>query len=134
MRSRFLVGTDGGRSLVRQLLGIEFPGETLGLRAIVADANWRASAVTPEGRLISSTIIARAQRGTYASLNVLDLSPAFLCSPNLIPLLAELNSAARRLGNFRLPPCRINGLAQRLAGDQPLFFLFPQFFPLEQPN
>jgi 2-polyprenyl-6-methoxyphenol hydroxylase-like FAD-dependent oxidoreductase len=35
--ARYLVGTDGGRSLVRHSLGVEFPGETLGLRAIVAD-------------------------------------------------------------------------------------------------
>jgi len=33
----YLVGTDGGRSLVRQTLGIEFPGKTLGVRAIAAD-------------------------------------------------------------------------------------------------
>jgi 2-polyprenyl-6-methoxyphenol hydroxylase-like FAD-dependent oxidoreductase len=34
---RYLVGTDGGRSLVRRTLGIGFPGKTLGVRAIVAD-------------------------------------------------------------------------------------------------
>jgi 2-polyprenyl-6-methoxyphenol hydroxylase-like FAD-dependent oxidoreductase len=37
VRTRFLVGTDGGRSFVRQSLGIGFPGETLRARAIVAD-------------------------------------------------------------------------------------------------
>jgi len=36
-RVRYLVGADGGRSLVRHLLGVDFPGETLGIRAIVAD-------------------------------------------------------------------------------------------------
>ena len=35
---RYLVGADGGRSLVRRALGVEFPGTTLGLRAMVADA------------------------------------------------------------------------------------------------
>jgi 2-polyprenyl-6-methoxyphenol hydroxylase-like FAD-dependent oxidoreductase len=34
---RYLVGTDGGRSLVRSALQIEFPGKTLGVRAMVAD-------------------------------------------------------------------------------------------------
>lgn len=34
---RYLVGADGGRSFVRQTLGIEFPGKTLGVRAIAAD-------------------------------------------------------------------------------------------------
>ncbi|UPG74516.1 FAD-dependent oxidoreductase (plasmid) [Roseomonas gilardii subsp. gilardii] len=34
---RYLVGGDGGRSTVRRLLGIGFPGETLGVRAVVAD-------------------------------------------------------------------------------------------------
>jgi 2-polyprenyl-6-methoxyphenol hydroxylase-like FAD-dependent oxidoreductase len=32
VRARYLVGTDGGRSLVRHSLGIDFPGETLGAR------------------------------------------------------------------------------------------------------
>lgn len=37
IRSRYLVGTDGGRSVVRQALDIGFPGKTLGMRALVAD-------------------------------------------------------------------------------------------------
>ena len=34
---RYLIGTDGGRSFVRRALEIEFPGKTLGVRAVVAD-------------------------------------------------------------------------------------------------
>jgi 2-polyprenyl-6-methoxyphenol hydroxylase-like FAD-dependent oxidoreductase len=37
IRVRYLAGADGGRSFVRQKLGIDFPGQTLGVRAIVAD-------------------------------------------------------------------------------------------------
>ena len=37
IRARYLVGTDGGRSFVRQALAVGFPGKTLGVRAIVAD-------------------------------------------------------------------------------------------------
>jgi 2-polyprenyl-6-methoxyphenol hydroxylase-like FAD-dependent oxidoreductase len=37
VRARYLVGADGGRSFVRHALGIEFPGKTLGVRAVVAD-------------------------------------------------------------------------------------------------
>jgi 2-polyprenyl-6-methoxyphenol hydroxylase-like FAD-dependent oxidoreductase len=37
LTTRYLVGTDGGRSTVRKLLGIDFPGKTLGVRALVAD-------------------------------------------------------------------------------------------------
>jgi 2-polyprenyl-6-methoxyphenol hydroxylase-like FAD-dependent oxidoreductase len=37
IHTRYLVGADGGRSFVRHALGIEFPGRTLGVRAIVAD-------------------------------------------------------------------------------------------------
>ncbi|MCQ9615768.1 FAD-dependent oxidoreductase [Paenalcaligenes niemegkensis] len=33
----YLVGADGGRSLVRKTIGVDFPGKTLGVRAIVAD-------------------------------------------------------------------------------------------------
>lgn len=35
--ARYLVGADGGRSYVRDALGIGFPGKTLGVRAMVAD-------------------------------------------------------------------------------------------------
>jgi len=35
--ARYLVGADGGRSFVRHALGIDFPGKTLGIRAVVAD-------------------------------------------------------------------------------------------------
>lgn len=37
VRARYLIGTDGGRSFVRQALAIKFPGKTLGVRAVVAD-------------------------------------------------------------------------------------------------
>jgi 2-polyprenyl-6-methoxyphenol hydroxylase-like FAD-dependent oxidoreductase len=37
VRAGYLIGTDGGRSIVRHVLGVDFPGETLGVRAIVAD-------------------------------------------------------------------------------------------------
>jgi len=37
LRVRYLVGSDGGRSFVRHALGIDFPGKTLGVRAVVAD-------------------------------------------------------------------------------------------------
>jgi 2-polyprenyl-6-methoxyphenol hydroxylase-like FAD-dependent oxidoreductase len=39
IRARFLVGADGGRSFVRNALGVGFPGKTLGVRAIVADVD-----------------------------------------------------------------------------------------------
>lgn len=37
LRVAYLVGADGGRSFVRHALGIDFPGKTLGVRAVVAD-------------------------------------------------------------------------------------------------
>jgi 2-polyprenyl-6-methoxyphenol hydroxylase-like FAD-dependent oxidoreductase len=37
IRVRYLVGADGGRSFVRHMLDIGFPGKTLGVRAVVAD-------------------------------------------------------------------------------------------------
>ena len=37
LRVGYLIGCDGGRSTVRQALDIGFPGETLGVRALVAD-------------------------------------------------------------------------------------------------
>jgi 2-polyprenyl-6-methoxyphenol hydroxylase-like FAD-dependent oxidoreductase len=35
--ARYLIGADGGRSSIRRALGIDFPGKTLGVRAVVAD-------------------------------------------------------------------------------------------------
>jgi 2-polyprenyl-6-methoxyphenol hydroxylase-like FAD-dependent oxidoreductase len=37
VRARYLVGADGGHSIVRRTLDVDFPGKTLGVRAIVAD-------------------------------------------------------------------------------------------------
>lgn len=37
IHARYLVGCDGGRSFVRSKLGIDFPGKTLRIRAMVAD-------------------------------------------------------------------------------------------------
>jgi 2-polyprenyl-6-methoxyphenol hydroxylase-like FAD-dependent oxidoreductase len=37
LKVRYLVGADGGRSVVRQALAISFSGKTLGVRAVVAD-------------------------------------------------------------------------------------------------
>jgi 2-polyprenyl-6-methoxyphenol hydroxylase-like FAD-dependent oxidoreductase len=37
VRARYLVGTDGGRSFVRSALDVGFPGESLGVRSLVAD-------------------------------------------------------------------------------------------------
>jgi 2-polyprenyl-6-methoxyphenol hydroxylase-like FAD-dependent oxidoreductase len=36
-RARYLIGADGGHSLVRHAINIGFPGKTLGVRAVVAD-------------------------------------------------------------------------------------------------
>jgi 2-polyprenyl-6-methoxyphenol hydroxylase-like FAD-dependent oxidoreductase len=46
VRARYLVGADGGSSFVRKTLGIEFPGKTLGVRAVVADV--RVDGVSPD--------------------------------------------------------------------------------------
>jgi 2-polyprenyl-6-methoxyphenol hydroxylase-like FAD-dependent oxidoreductase len=37
VHARYLVGADGGRSFVRKALGIDFPGEAMNARAVVAD-------------------------------------------------------------------------------------------------
>ncbi|EOX8434104.1 FAD-dependent oxidoreductase [Salmonella bongori] len=37
--ANYLIGADGGRSFVRKKLGIQFPGRTLGIHALVADAS-----------------------------------------------------------------------------------------------
>lgn len=37
VHARYLIGADGGRSFVRRTLGVDFPGKTLGVHALVAD-------------------------------------------------------------------------------------------------
>lgn len=39
VHARYLIGADGGHSSIRSALGIDFPGNTLGVRAIVADVH-----------------------------------------------------------------------------------------------
>ncbi|MET8144347.1 FAD-dependent oxidoreductase [Sphaerisporangium sp. NPDC005288] len=39
VRAAYLIGADGGSSMVRKALGIGFPGRTLGVRAFVADVH-----------------------------------------------------------------------------------------------
>ncbi|HGB3669970.1 TPA: FAD-dependent monooxygenase [Salmonella enterica subsp. enterica serovar Typhi] len=37
--AHYLIGADGGGSFVRKKLGVSFPGRTLGIHALVADAS-----------------------------------------------------------------------------------------------
>ncbi|MFT9442239.1 MAG: FAD-dependent oxidoreductase [Acetobacter papayae] len=90
IRARFLVGTDGGRSFVRHSLAIDFPGETLGVRAIVADVrlegldrlNWhRFQLGLPETQVmicpLAGTDLFQVQ-APVALEGEIDLSPAGL--------------------------------------------------------
>ncbi|MFT8587227.1 FAD-dependent oxidoreductase [Acetobacter papayae] len=90
IRARFLVGTDGGRSFVRHALAIDFPGETLGVRAIVADVrlegldrlNWhRFQLGLPETQVmicpLAGTDLFQVQ-APVALEGEIDLSPAGL--------------------------------------------------------
>jgi 2-polyprenyl-6-methoxyphenol hydroxylase-like FAD-dependent oxidoreductase len=49
IRAQYLVGADGGRSFVRHELGIGFPDNTLGVRALVADPAVCAGALREAG-------------------------------------------------------------------------------------
>ncbi|WP_405137597.1 rifampin monooxygenase [Nocardia sp. NBC_01388] len=46
LRSRYLVGCDGGRSTVRKLLGVEFPGESSTVDTLLGEVELTASAET----------------------------------------------------------------------------------------
>lgn len=35
VKCKYMIGADGGRSVIRQSLGVDFPGNTLGVRAVV---------------------------------------------------------------------------------------------------
>ncbi len=96
IRVRWLVGTDGGRSVVRHALGIDFPGKTLGVRAIVADVTlsglsrdvWHRFGEGDMQRQISACPLAGTQlfqlQGPIPLHGDVDLSPA-----GLTALLAE---------------------------------------------
>lgn len=61
IRARYLVGADGGRSSIRRALNIDFPGHTLGVRAIVADV-----ALTGLGRQAWHTFNSECMRSRIA--------------------------------------------------------------------
>ncbi|MFT8711921.1 FAD-dependent monooxygenase [Komagataeibacter rhaeticus] len=74
IRARFLVGTDGGRSFVRHALAIDFPGEALGVRAIVAD-------VRLEG--LDRSVWHRFQLGSSPLVRSMNSSTKMAISPKL---------------------------------------------------
>jgi 2-polyprenyl-6-methoxyphenol hydroxylase-like FAD-dependent oxidoreductase len=92
VRARFLVGSDGGRSFVRQALAIDFPGNALGIRAVVADIlidglsddAWHRWGDTP-----AETIALSPLRGT----DLFQLQGA-------IPLEGEVDLSARGLNDM----------------------------------
>jgi 2-polyprenyl-6-methoxyphenol hydroxylase-like FAD-dependent oxidoreductase len=59
VEARWLIGADGGRSFVRRALGVDFPGQTLPVRALVADLElgglsrryWHRWMASSEGQL-----------------------------------------------------------------------------------
>lgn len=96
LRVHWLVGADGGRSFVRRALGIEFPGRTLGVRAIVADVTlsglsrdvWHRFGEGDMQRQISACPLAGTDlfqlQGPVPMEGDIDLSPA-----GLTALIAE---------------------------------------------
>ena len=73
LRSRYLVGCDGGRSTVRRLLGVAFPGEPATVETLLgemqATANWRAIAeeIWPFIQAPPSTAIGAAEQDWLAA-------------------------------------------------------------------
>lgn len=60
LRSRYLVGCDGGRSTVRKLLGVGFPGEPASVEWLPGEA---AVAVPPETVAAAVAAVRRTQLG-----------------------------------------------------------------------
>lgn len=100
VRARYLVGTDGGRSLVRHALGIGFPGEALGVRALVAD-------VRLEG--LDRQAWHRFQRGTGAT--------QLLVCPLAGTDLFQLQGPVPLEGDIDLSPEAFTALVVERTGD-----------------
>jgi 2-polyprenyl-6-methoxyphenol hydroxylase-like FAD-dependent oxidoreductase len=90
IRARFLIGADGGRSFVRHGLDISFPGETLGVRALVADVRlegldrlvWHRFQLGAEGTMLLICPLAGTDlfqiQGPVPPEGEVDLSPVAL--------------------------------------------------------
>lgn len=92
LRFRYLVGTDGGRSYVRHALGVDFPGKTLGIRAIVAD-------VTLTG--FSRDVWHRFNDGSMAQIMICPLAGTDLFQlQGPIPLDGDVDLSARGLNEL----------------------------------
>src|SRR5690606_10983936 len=99
IRDRYLIGTDGGHSFVRHTLDIAFPGNTLGVRALVAD-------VRLDG--LERTAWHRFQRGTDASMVM--ICP--LAGPDLFQIQGPVPSEA----DVDLSPAALTALIAERTG------------------
>jgi len=90
IHARYLVGTDGGRSFVRHALGIDFPGKTLDVRAIVAD-------LVLEG--LGADVWHRWNNGIASQLSLCPLRGTELFQLQApIPLKGETDLSAKGIG------------------------------------
>jgi 2-polyprenyl-6-methoxyphenol hydroxylase-like FAD-dependent oxidoreductase len=99
LRARYLVGTDGGRSTVRQLLGIAFPGKTLGVRALVADV-----------------ILRGISRDAWHRFNEGDMSRQIAFCPLASTPLFQIQAPIPLEGEVDLSAAGLNAMAKERTG------------------
>jgi 2-polyprenyl-6-methoxyphenol hydroxylase-like FAD-dependent oxidoreductase len=90
VRARYLVGADGGRSFVRHALGIDFPGKTLGVRALVADVGLTGLERDAWHRFANGSEDARMSLCPLAGTDMFQLQAA-------IPLEGDIDLSAEAL-------------------------------------
>ncbi|HYG07682.1 MAG TPA: FAD-dependent oxidoreductase [Stenotrophomonas sp.] len=99
VRTRYLIGADGGRSFVRPALGIDFPGKTLGVRAVVADVELTGLA-----------------RDAWQTFNEQDMARRISLCPLLGTTLFQLQAPVPPEGDVDLSAAALDAMVRERTG------------------
>jgi 2-polyprenyl-6-methoxyphenol hydroxylase-like FAD-dependent oxidoreductase len=95
VRAHYLIGTDGGRSIVRHLLAVDFPGKTLGVRAVVADVTLTGLSRDAWHRFNEGSMQDQVSFCPLAGTDLFQLQAP-------VPLEGEMDISAAGLNEFQL--------------------------------
>lgn len=99
VRARYLIGADGGRSTVRRVLQIGFPGKTLGVRAVVADLSLQG-----------------LPRDAWHTFNEHDPQQRLMLCPLMGTALFQLQAPVPLEGEVDLSAAGLQAMVQRRSG------------------
>jgi 2-polyprenyl-6-methoxyphenol hydroxylase-like FAD-dependent oxidoreductase len=101
LRARYLVGCDGGRSTVRKLLGIDFPGEPAGIEWLLGDVALSASR-EEQSAVAQSPVLRFGPAPHIEGLYRVVLRSATVAEERTAPTLEEFTGRLRELAGTDL--------------------------------